>query len=260
MVHRAIVAALLSAVAFAQTESVGYTDTPVLPGQKWRVHDINRPQPRVITPGSGPGQPPSDAVVLFNGRDLSNWAGEKGGEAAWKVENGYFEIVPKSGSIVSKQKFGTAQYHIEWATPAEVKGASQGRGNSGVILMSRYEFQVLDSYQNRTYADGSASAIYGQWPPLVNASRPPGEWQSYDILFEAPRFEGGKLVTPAYVTVLHNGVLTHHHQQIIGAVVHRDLAKYEPHAPEEPLLLQDHGTKVRYRNIWVRRIGAYDQQ
>ena len=245
----------------APKEPVGYTDTPVLPGQKWRVHDIDRPRPRMVTPGTE-GKPPSDAVVLFDGRDLSKWTAEKDGKQVapgWKVENGYMEVVGGSGTLVSKEKFGNAQFHVEWATPAEIRGNSQSRGNSGVLLMSRYEIQVLDSWDNLTYADGQASAIYGQWPPLVNAVRKPGEWQTYDIAFEAPKFDGEKLLKPAYVTVFHNGVLTHNHQEIIGQVVHRAVGNYAPHQPEEPLAFQDHNTKVRYRNIWVRRLGGYDQ-
>jgi hypothetical protein len=140
-----------------------------------------------------------------------------------------------------------------------IDGSSQWRGNSGVLLMSRYEIQVLDSYDNPTYADGQAGAIYGQYPPLVNASRKPGEWQTFDIVFEAPRFEGEKLVKPAYVTVFHNGVLMHHRQEIIGRMAHRQVGTYAPHGPEEPLMLQDHDTPVRYRNIWVRRLRGYDQ-
>ena len=247
-------------------EPVGYTDTPFLPGGKWRVHDLNRPHPPVVNPGTGvppeqPGRPPSDAVVLFDGKDLSQWLeqGEGAGSAnpgapRWKVENGYMEVVPKTGSIVSKEKFGDCQIHVEWASPREVQSSSQGRGNSGVLIMSRYEIQVLDSYENVTYADGQASAVYGQQPPLVNASRPPGEWQAYDIVWEAPRFDGDKLVKPAYVTVFHNGVLVHHHQEVLGAVQHRAVAKYRPHGAEEPLLLQNHSNPVRYRNVWVRRL------
>ena len=250
---------------------LGYDDTPFLPNQQWRVHDSKRPHPRKIAPGTessqkSPGRPPSDAVVLFDGTDLSHWQalgkGENRGkivEAKWKVENGYMEVVRGTGDLVSREKFGDAQIHVEWAEPPEVKGSGQSRGNSGVLIMSHYEIQVLDSYENLTYADGQAGAIYGQWPPLVNASRRAGEWQTYDIVFEAPRFEGDKLVKPARVTVFHNGVLLHHHQQIIGRMIHRHVATYAPHPPEEPLALQDHGEPVRYRNIWVRRLGAYDQ-
>jgi len=258
----------LSAALLAQNSPVGYTDTPTIPGQKWRVHDIDRPHPRQVTPGTEssqaqPGKPPSDAIVLFDGRDLSHWNGLKNGKvvpAGWKIENGYMEVVAGSGTLVSKDKFGTAQYHVEWTSPTEIRGNSQGRGNSGFFVMNKYEIQVLDSWNNLTYADGQASAVYGQWPPLVNAARQPGEWQTYDIIFEAPKFDGQKLVTPAYVTVLHNGVVTHHHQEIGGGTVHRAVAKYEPHQAEEPISLQDHGDKVRYRNIWVRRLTGYDQK
>lgn len=239
----------------------GYTDTPYLPDGKWRVHDISRPHPKIITPGAKAGDPPSDAVVLFDGNDLSKWVDSKGGQtgaAKWKVENGYFEVVPGTGDLVSKEKFGDSQLHVEWSAPADITGASQLRGNSGIIIQSRYEIQVLDSNGNVTYADGQAGAIYGQRPPLVNASRPRGEWQSYDIIFEAPRFEGAAVASPAYVTVLHNGVLLHHRQPFIGRMAHRVVGTYAPHEIEQPLLLQNHGDKVRYRNIWVRRLQGYD--
>jgi len=245
--------------------AIGYDDTPMLPDQKWRVHDIKRPHPRVITPG-GDGRPPSDAIVLFDGKDLSHWVslgdgrGSSGGGApGWKVENGYLEVGPGTGAIATKEKFGDCQLHIEWASPTEVTSSSQGRGNSGVMFMGRYEIQVLDSYQNVTYADGQAASIYGQYPPLVNAARPPGEWQTYDIVFEAPRFEGEKLVKPAFVTLFHNGVVAHNRQQIIGGVRHREVATYAPHPAEEPLVLQDHRNRVRFRNVWVRRLRPYDE-
>lgn len=246
-----------------RTSPTGYSDTPVLPGQKWKVHDIDRPKPKVVTPAAQLGQPPSDAIILFDGKDLSQWQNELKGKllpASWKVENGYMEVKPGTGTLVSKEKFGNAQYHVEWSAPTELAGDSQWRANSGFILMNRYEIQVLDCYNNPTYADGQAASIYGQWPPLVNACRKPGEWQSYDIVFEAPRFEGQKLVRPAYVTVFHNGVLMHHRQEIIGRMAHRVVGTYAPHAPEEPLALQDHDVPVRYRNIWVRRLAGYDQQ
>lgn len=242
----------------------GYTDTPQIPNQKWKVHDAARPRPRKITPGLPllNEQPPSDAIVLFDGKDLSKWQTVRGGntqEAQWKVENGYFEVVPRTGRLVTKEKFGDCQLHVEWMVPQGVEGAGQNRGNSGVELMMRYEFQVLESSENVTYADGQAASIYGQWPPLVNVSRPQGEWNVYDIFFEAPHFEGDKLTKPAYVTIMHNGVLVHHHQEIIGGAVHRRVAKYTPHGPEEPLSLQDHGQTVRYRNIWIRRLKPYDE-
>ncbi|MEA3345647.1 MAG: DUF1080 domain-containing protein [Chloroflexota bacterium] len=246
-------------------QTIGYDDTPMLPGSKWRVHDGSRPQPRVIEPGTystrdRPGKPPSDAIVLFDGEDTSEWIGRDGGEIEWKVEGGALEVVPAAGNIETKQHFGDCQLHVEWATPAEVEGDSQGRGNSGVFLMGLYEIQVLDSYDNLTYADGHAGAIYGQYPPLVNASRRPGEWQSYDIFFVAPRFEGEELISPAYVTVIHNGVLIHHHQAIMGPTGHRIVPSYDkPHGPEGPVVLQAHRNPVRYRNIWIRKLKGCDE-
>src|SRR5688572_9990692 len=246
-----------------RTSALGYNDTPVLPGQKWKVHDIDRPRPKVITPGAQLGMPPSDAIVLFDGKDMSQWLVSRRGSAPapanWIVKDGYMEAPHNAGSIFTKEKFGDIQLHIEWAAPAEVDGTSQWRGNSGVLLMNRYEIQVLDSWNNPTYADGQAGAIYGQWPPLVNASRKPGEWQSYDIVFIAPKWEGGKLLQRARVTVFHNGVLVQHDKEIIGRMAHRVVGTYAPHGPEEPLGLQDHDTATRFRNIWVRRLGDYDQ-
>jgi hypothetical protein len=243
----------------------GYTDTPQLPGQKWKVHDAARPRPPKVTPGSPLLQenPPSDAIVLFNGKDLSQWVTIIKGqtlEPKWKVENGYMEIVPHSGRIYTKEKFGDIQLHVEFMVPKEAIGAGQSRGNSGIELMGRYEIQVLESYENLTYADGQAASIYGVWPPMVNATRPQGEWNVYDIFFEAPRFEGEKLAKPGFVTVIHNGVLVHHHQELIGRAIHRRVGTYAPHAPEEALSLQDHNQPVRFRNIWVRRLKGYDHQ
>ena len=248
----------LQAAAWPQDKpKLGYKDTPMLPGGKWHVHDGDRPQPKVISPGTSStretsGTAPSDAIVLFDGRDLTHW--RNGG----KVEDGAFVI--QGGSPSSKEEFGDAQIHLEFATPDPPKGRDQGRGNSGVMIMGRYEIQVLDSFDNLTYADGHAAAIYGQYPPLVNASRKPGEWQSYDILFTAPRFKStGEVETPAYVTMLHNGVLVHNHTALLGPVVFHDLAKYSPHGPKGPIVLQDHGHPVKYRNIWVRPIKDYDE-
>jgi len=245
---------------------LGFKDTPMLPGLPWHVHDPDRPHPPVIAPPSTPGGPPSDAIVLFSGKDLSQWvqhvkegAVEKSVPATWKVGDGYFEVGAHTGGLFTKEKFGNCQLHVEWSSPTEVQGTSQGRGNSGVLLMSRYEIQVLDVYQNPTYADGQAGAIYGQWPPLANPARKPGEWNTYDILFEAPRFDGEKLAKPAYVTVLYNGVMVHHHKELMGPMVYRQVAHYTPHGAEEPLMLQDHNNPVRYRNIWIRRIPPYDQ-
>jgi len=267
MVLSAVLAMSVFAAGAAKPKKEGYTDTPMEPGGKWHVHDPNRPKPRIITPGTAStqdraGTAPSDAIVLFDGKDLSHWQTRAKGElvpARWKVENGYMVAEKKSGSVFSKDSFGDMQLHVEWSCPTEIKGSGQGRGNSGVIIMGKYEVQVLDSYDNVTYADGQAGAMYGQHPPLVNACRKPGAWQTYDIIFEAPRFDGDKLVRPAYVTVVHNGVVIHNHQEFIGAMAFRRLARYTPHAAELPLLLQYHGNPIRYRNIWVRKMGKDDQ-
>jgi hypothetical protein len=242
----------------------GYTDTPVIPGQQWKVHDAARPHPAKVAPGrpmvSLPA--PADADVLFDGKSLDKWQMKsRAGEFApanWKVENGYVEIVSPKGmrwNLVTKEKFGDCQLHLEWMIPAEESGKGQAGGNSGVELMSRYEVQVLESLENLTYADGQAASLYGQWPPMVNVSPKKGDWNSYDIYFEAPRFEGDKLVKPAYVTVVHNGVLVHHHREILGPAAHRRNGVYKAHG-EEPLSLQDHGHAVRYRNIWIRRLAS----
>jgi hypothetical protein len=238
----------------------GYNDTPQLPGQKWKVHDMERPRAVKVTPGPLVHEaPPSDAIVLFDGKDLSHWMQRaRGGqlqEPKWKVENGDIVIVPRAGGLVTKEKFGDCQLHVEWMIPKEATGTGQARGNSGVELMGRYEIQVLESNENLTYADGAAGAMYGIWPPLVNPARPQGEWNVYDILFEAPVFADGKLVKPAYFTVLFNGVMVHNHREQIGQTIWRQVAKYTPHAAEEPLSLQDHSQPVRYRNIWIRRTG-----
>jgi len=227
--------------------------------KKWKVHDESRPHPKVITPGTEstqaePGKPPSDAIVLFDGKDLSQWQGVKGGEAKWTVENGELIVGAKTGDIITKQPFGDCQLHVEWMIPKEATGSGQARGNSGVELMTRYEIQVLESNENLTYADGAAGAMYGFRPPMVNPARPQGEWNAYDIMFEAPRFEDGKLVKPAYFTVLFNGVLVQNHQEQLGTTIWRQVPKYTPHAAEEPLSLQDHSQPVRYRNIWIRRL------
>ena len=240
----------------AANHDLGYDDTPLLPGLPFHVHDPKRPHPAVVTPAPQPGGAPSDAIVLFDGKDLSQW---NSGPRPWKLEHGYVEVVPGAGDLATKQKFGDVQLHIEWAAPAEIRGTSQNRGNSGIFLQGRYEIQVLDSYQNPTYADGQAGALYGQWPPLVNPTRKPGEWQTYDIVFEAPKFEGGKLVKPAYATVFLNGVLLHNRKELMGPTLHRQLAHYAPQPEEDSLVLQDHQQPVRYRNIWIRRLAGYDQ-
>jgi hypothetical protein len=208
-------------------------------------------EPKVIDPGPV-GGPPSDAIVLFNGNDLSQWSSKAGGPAKWEVKDGVVTVT-RTGDIVSKQEFGDVQLHVEWATPAEVKGEGQGRGNSGVFLQSRYEVQVLDSYQNKTYFHGQAGGVYKQYPPLVNACRKPGEWQAYDIIFHAPAFDdAGNVSRRATMTVLHNGVLIQDNVQVQGTTTHEGDPKYTKHPPKAPIQLQDHGNPVRYRNIWVR--------
>ena len=245
--------------------AIGYVDSPMIPGTPWRVHDLNRPRPRIVQvpPAADPQPAPADAIVLFDGTDLSHWRtpGSKPGEllpAGWKIVDGVLEVVPDSGSIQSVDTFGDCQLHLEWSAPDKIESSSQARGNSGVILMGRYEIQVLDSYNNPTYADGQASAIYGQYPPLVNVTRPPTDWNVYDIIFKAPQFDGEKLVKPGYVTVFHNGVLVHYHRKLIGAVAHKDVGKYQPHPPAGSLVLQDHGNPMQFRNIWVRPLELED--
>ena len=251
------VAALFATLPAMSQDRPGYTDTPLIPGQRWRVHDAERPAPPAVDPGAAPevpAEPPSDAIVLFSGENLDAFTG-KDGEARWKIEDGAFEV-NGTGDIETRRHFGDCQLHIEWRTPVPPSGSGQGRGNSGVFLMGRYEVQVLDSHDNPTYADGQAAALYGQYPPDVNASRAPGEWQSYDIVFHAPRFaEDGALVSPAVVTVFHNGVLVHDHREFLGPTAHRSEPRYVAHPPEGPIRLQDHGDPVRFRNVWVRPLG-----
>ena len=232
----------------------GYQDTPMQPNGKWHIHDGMRPQPRIVTPGPIVSlAPPSDAIVLLgSGQDLSRWQmTQGGGQVGWPIENGVMSS--GKGMIRTKQDdFTDYQLHVEFATPSEVKGNSQGRGNSGVFLNGVFEIQVLDSFENVTYPDGQASAMYGQFPPMVNASRKPGEWQSYDIVFTAPRFNGATLEKPAIVTVLHNGVTVHAAQAFLGPTSHKQIGKYEPSNAKGYIGLQDHGNPVRFRNIWIR--------
>ena len=265
LLHKIAVAATITLisgpVAIADDHKVGYTDTPYLPDSPWRVHDAERSPPAIMTPNAGVFvPPPPDAIVLFDGNDLSEWRGRGGGDPVWIVEDGTMRPAPRNieehgNSLTTRRHFGDIQLHVEWRTPGKITGESQGRGNSGIILMGRYEVQVLDSYDNVTYADGQAGAIYGFKPPLVNASLPPGMWQSYDIVFEVPHFgDDGELISPAYVTVMHNGILIHHRQAYPGATAHRSLPFYKAHAPKQPLTLQDHNDPVRYRNIWIREL------
>ncbi len=234
---------------------IGSMNSAKIPGQPWRIHDALRPRPPVVTPGQENHLPPSDAIILFDGKDLSNWChrGEEDEfyEAEWKIIDGTLEVAPRTGNLYTLDSFSSCQLHIEWQIPEGTKGTSQGRGNSGIKLMERFEIQVLDSFNNRTYADGQAGSIYGQYPPMVNAVRKQGEWQAYDIFFEAPVFENDKLVRPASVTLLHNGVLVQLHRELAGPTGARE-PKYTPMQPAAPLMLQDHGNKIRYRNIWIR--------
>lgn len=221
---------------------------------KWAPHDSSRPKPAVISPADNFGQPPSDAIILFDGTDTSQWQHGNGEPVKWKVENGYMEVVKKTGDIFTKRSFGDCQLHIEWASPEQVneKDAGQKRGNSGIFLMNNYEVQILDSYENATYADGQAAAFYGQYPPLVNASRKPGDWQSYDISFVRPRFKkNGKVARKGRITVFHNGVLVHNNVEILGETrTNQNI----PHADSMPVSLQDHGNPIRFRNIWIRSL------
>jgi hypothetical protein len=230
---------------------------PFLPGSKWRVNDVTRPAPPIVTPGTfstpdAAARPPSDAIVLFDGTDTSLWETAKGEPAPWKIEDG--AMVTAKTDIQTKQKFGDIQVHVEYAEPTPPVGDSQNRGNSGVFLMGMFEIQVLDNYNNPTYPDGQAGAVYAQTPPMANACRPPGEWQVYDIGFTTPRVDAqGKVITPAYVTVFHNGVLVQNHTEIHGPTIHGHLTDYNTvHVSEGPLKLQYHKNAVRFRSVWVR--------
>lgn len=239
----------ITALAWAQEPIANKTMKP-------EQTEFYTPVPPVVTP-SGPltTPPPSDAIVLFNGKNLDNWVNMRNGKpAGWTVANGAMTVNPKVGDIVTKQKFEDFQLHIEWRTPTPAKGEGQGRGNSGVYLQSLYEVQVLDSYHSKTYVNGQAGAIYKQYPPLVNACLPPGKWQSYDIIFHAPRFNyDGTVKTPAIVTVFQNGVLIQNHVKLFGRTLYIGHPYYQFHGPM-PLRLQDHGNLVSYRNIWIREL------
>ena len=266
----------LKSVAGEGEQIEGFTNTSLLPGGKWHQHDPNRPQPAVVTPGASfsQGAPaPSDAEVLFDGKDLAKWQNGRGGAASWKVQDGYTEVT-NPGDIRTRGKWSDFQLHVEWATPTQTTDArgntlhGQARGNSGILINNMYEIQVLDSYQDKTYPDGQAAGIYGQTPPLVNASKPPGEWQTYDIIWESPRWnDKGELTQKAAVTVLHNGVVVQHHTEFlgstdgIGGVAWKSPSVYKQHSPEVFIELQNHaGNPVRYRNIWVRDLHLAERQ
>ena len=232
------------------------------PDPNWLGHDRDRPAPAVVDPGTfsseeQPGRPPSDATVLFDGKDASPWVAMDGSPTKWVVKDGAFICVPKSGYARTLQSFGDCQLHVEWASPTPPHGESQGRGNSGVFFgYDQYECQVLDSYQNKTYADGSAAAIYGQYAPLVNVMRPPGQWETYDIVWTSPRFDAqGNVVSKARETVFHNGVLVQNNVELTGPTGWIGRVPYRAHPERMPIALQDHGNPVRFRNIWVRELG-----
>lgn len=227
----------------------GYKDTPKLPWCDYLVHDPDRPAPPRVDPGeAGPPAPvPADAVVLFSGGDLSAWQ-----PAEWRVVDGCLEA--GGGALTSKERFGDAQIHLEFMGPKDFEGPWYNQGNNGVMLMGLYEIQIFDSFHEKLYPDGQCAAIYGQTPPLVNVTRPPGEWQSFDLFFTAPRFDGGRLVSPARITLLHNGVLVHLNEEIHGETGHRILPEYRQKVSSGPLALGGHGCPVRFRNIWVRRL------
>jgi hypothetical protein len=248
----------LGFVVFVTARSLGEPDP------NWVWHDRDRPQPEVVDPGTlssqdEPGNPPSDAIILFDGKDLSQWVAMNGSPTRWMAKNGVMECVPGSGYIRTLQSFGDCQLHVEWASPNPPHGDGQARGNSGVFFgYDRYECQVLDSYRNRTYADGSAAAIYGQYPPLVNVMLPPGKWETYDIVWTAPRFDPeGNLTSKARETVFHNGVLVQNNVELTGRTDGFGRVPYRAHPERLPIALQDHGNPVRFRNIWVRELGNY---
>ena len=228
-------------------DGLGYNDTPRLPNSRWRVHDRQRPQPPMVDPGNVLGAPPADAIILFDGKDLSQWTDGKAGG----IEDGCINV-QKTGQISTKKHFGDCQLHVEWATPAKADGDSMNWGNSGILFFGKYELQIIESHDSRIYADGIAGAVYGQTPPLVNVARKPGEWQTYDIVWESPRVDGNKLLKPAYFTVFWNGVLVQYHTASLGPVKHRAVATYDSLETTGPLVLQYHGSAVRFRNIWIR--------
>jgi hypothetical protein len=245
-------AVLLLAAALSGTPG----DLTAQEAPAWPMHSPDRPQPRSVEPGAHAGSvaPPSDAIVLFDGGSLAEWHSD-GEPARWRTGEDYFEVKPGTGGLSTRRNFGSVQLHIEWMAPCPPQGSGQDRGNSGVFMMSRYEVQILDSWQNPTYPDGQAASLYGQHPPLVNASRPPGEWQSYDIIFRRPLFDAqGGVIRPARMTVLHNGVVVHDGAEMVGPTSHQVQNPYEAHDDALPILLQDHGARVRFRNVWVREI------
>ena len=245
---------LLSMTLCVCADAPGYTDTPLIPGTTWRVHDQARPQPKIVAPGKGDigAAAPADAIVLFDGTNLNHWVRTDGRPIEGGIKDGAFDIT-KTGQLRTKEEFGDFQLHIEWRTPELLEGFDRmNQGNSGVFPMGLFEVQVIESKASYIYADGNAGAIYGQFPPMVNPARGPMEWQSFDLFFTAPKFEGQTLKSPAVITLLYNGVLVHHHQEVLGAVSHREVPRPYPVMEKGPLLLQDHQSPVEFRNIWIR--------
>ncbi|PCJ60012.1 MAG: hypothetical protein COA79_09405 [Planctomycetota bacterium] len=235
-----------------------YENNPIIPNTDWKVHDQIRAQPEIVVPGSlcelPSVTPPSDATVLFDGSNTEEWVHVNDDRPCeWEIiDDNIMRVVPKTKNIKTKKSFGDCQLHVEWSAPTEIKGEGQGRGNSGIFMMGDYEIQVLDDYSNPTYADGLSCALYGQKPPLVNSSCKPGQWHIYDIIWKAPIFTDDELTSPAYVTVIHNGVVVQNNYKLIGRTTHMDLGTYAPHPAKGPIWLQDHGDLVSFRNIWIR--------
>ncbi|MDR1491281.1 MAG: DUF1080 domain-containing protein [Planctomycetaceae bacterium] len=241
-------------VLCAAEDLPGYTDSPFLPNSKWRVHDPSRPQPKIISPGTGDigVAPPQDAIALFDGTNFDAWQRSDRKPIDGKIENGAFNI-RQTGQLQTKREFGDFQLHLEWSTPTE-RADRMNWGNSGVLIMGGFEIQIIESHDSFIYADGNAGAIYGQFPPLVNPARKAGDWQSFDVFFTAPKFEKNKLTVPAYATVVYNGVLVQNHQAILGITTHRALPSAYPVKETGPIVLQEHHSGVKFRNIWIRTL------
>lgn len=258
----AVLAGLALSLSNAYAYNLGYKDTPMIPGSQWRVHDKDRPlPPKVPTKGAVQVAPPADAIILFDGTDMDAFKNAKDGSPVnWDIADGVVTIpskqkVKRNNSIQTKENFSDFQLHIEWKTPNTPDDKVAYKGNSGLYFMWKYELQIYNSWDNPIYADGQAAAIYGQTPPLVNASVKPGEWQSYDVVFEVPKFdESGRLLKKAHMTVFHNGVLVHNRTPLTGPTAHKKVKPYVAHAPEGPIAIQDHSSPVSYRNIWIRRL------
>jgi hypothetical protein len=253
-----VTAGLFGAAADDKPAPLGYSDTPLIPGTQWKVHDIDRPAPPAVQPGAKLGDAPADAVIIFNGKDTSQLFSRKKDDPGkypcpWVIENG--ELLVSGGDCWTKLEFASCQLHVEWLSHPKTKGNSQKKGNGGVFFMDRYESQMLDCDNNPTYADGMTGAVYGQTPPLVNAVRKAGEWQAYDIVFTAPKLSDGKVVEPARITTLVNGVCVQNSTAIMGPTQHKKTTNYSGKFPDKaPLRFQDHKNEppIRMRNIWVR--------